>query len=124
MCGIFAYYGEKKNAPQIVIEGLKNLEYRGYDSWGIAYKNAGDIIVHKEVGKIGDINAKDLELGESSVAMAHSRWATHGGVTKANAHPHFSEHNEIVLIHNGIFENYQEIKKDLIKKGHYIGTHA
>lgn len=118
MCGIFAYYGEKKNAPHLVIEGLKNLEYRGYDSWGIAYKNGGDIIVHKEVGKIGDINAKDLALGESSVAMAHSRWATHGGVTKANAHPHFSEHNEIVLIHNGIFENYQEIKKDLIKKGH------
>ncbi len=118
MCGIFAYYGEKKNAPELVIEGLKNLEYRGYDSWGIAYKTPTEIIIHKEIGKIGDIKTKDLELGESGVAMAHSRWATHGGVTKANAHPHFSENKEIVLIHNGIFENYSEVKKDLIKKGH------
>jgi len=118
MCGIFAYYGEKKNAPQIVIEGLKNLEYRGYDSWGLAYKTPSEIIIHKEVGKIGDIKVKDLKLGESGVAIAHSRWATHGGVTQVNAHPHFSEKNEIVLIHNGIFENYLEIKKNLIKKGH------
>lgn len=118
MCGIFAYYGDKQNAPQIVIEGLKNLEYRGYDSWGIAYKTPQEIVIHKEVGKIGDIKIKDLKLGESNVAIAHSRWATHGGVTQANAHPHFSEKNEIVLIHNGIFENYAEVKKDLIKKGH------
>lgn len=118
MCGIFAYYGDKQNAPHIVIEGLKNLEYRGYDSWGIAYKTPQEIVIHKEVGKIGDIKIKDLKLGESNVAIAHSRWATHGGVTQANAHPHFSENNEIVLIHNGIFENYLEIKKDLIKKGH------
>ncbi|MBI5754021.1 class II glutamine amidotransferase, partial [Candidatus Peregrinibacteria bacterium] len=118
MCGIFAYYGEKKNAPQIVIEGLKNLEYRGYDSWGLAYKTADEIVIQKEIGKIGEVKIKDLDLGESGLAMAHSRWATHGGVTKANAHPHFSEKKEIVLIHNGIFENYAEVKKNLIKKGH------
>ncbi len=118
MCGIFAYYGNKKNGPQLVIEGLKNLEYRGYDSWGVAYKTPQEIIIHKEIGRIGDIKIKDIKLGESGLAMAHSRWATHGGVTQANAHPHFSEKKEIVLIHNGIFENYLAIKKDLIKKGH------
>ncbi len=118
MCGIFAYCGPKKDAPKLVIEGLKNLEYRGYDSWGLAYKSGNEIIIQKEIGKIGDIKAKDLKLGASTLAMAHSRWATHGGVTKANAHPHFSENKEIVLIHNGIFENYLEIKKWLTKKGH------
>lgn len=118
MCGIFAYYGNKKTAPKLVIEGLKNLEYRGYDSWGLAYKTSQEIVIHKEVGKIGDIKIKDLKLGESTLAMAHSRWATHGGVTKVNAHPHFSENKDIVLIHNGIFENYLEVKKSLTKKGH------
>jgi glutamine---fructose-6-phosphate transaminase (isomerizing) len=117
MCGIFAYYGNKKTAPSIVIEGLKHLEYRGYDSWGIAYQVGDEIKMEKAVGKIGDIKSnQDFEA--SSIAIGHSRWATHGGVTKKNAHPHFSGNKEIILVHNGIFENYIEVKKYLQKKGH------
>jgi len=118
MCGIFSYYGPKNNAPKLVIEGLKKLEYRGYDSWGIAYKSNDQIEIYKEVGKIGDINTEDLNLQDSHIAIGHSRWATHGGVNKKNAHPHFSENRDIVLVHNGIFENYLEVKKYLEKKGH------
>lgn len=118
MCGIFAYSGPNKKAAELVIEGLKRLEYRGYDSWGIAYKSKNQVHIHKEVGKIGEIKAKDLNLDKSSIAMGHSRWATHGGVNKRNAHPHFSEKKEIVIVHNGIFENYLEVKKLLEKKGH------
>ena len=118
MCGIFAYLGPKKEAPKLVIEGLKRLEYRGYDSWGIAYKTDSDIVVYKKVGKISEVKAKEFDKAVSSLAIGHSRWATHGGVTQKNAHPHFTENKEIVLVHNGILENYLPIKKSLIKKGH------
>ncbi len=122
MCGIFAYYGKKKNAPEIVVEGLKRLEYRGYDSWGIAYKteteNNPEIEIHKDTGKIGELKVDEQNFKESTIAIGHSRWATHGGVTKKNAHPHFSENKEIVLVHNGILENYLDIKNYLQKKGH------
>lgn len=126
MCGIIAYRGHKTNAARMVLEGLKKLEYRGYDSWGVAartvtkgQKNAEestDIYIHKKTGKIGDQNLSELDLPKSSLAMAHSRWATHGGVTVKNAHPHASVEKDIVIIHNGIVENYLDLKKDLVKK--------
>jgi glucosamine--fructose-6-phosphate aminotransferase (isomerizing) len=118
MCGIFGYIGSKTNASETVLDGLKLLEYRGYDSWGIAVKIQNPKIqfeVEKHVGKIGDAK---VNLPESNLGIGHTRWATHGGVTVENAHPHLDCHKEIAVIHNGIVENYQEIKDELLQKGH------
>lgn len=115
MCGIFGYVGKKENAASLVLEGLKLLEYRGYDSWGIAVKAGNKLQVDKHVGKIG--NATSV-LPKSSIGIGHTRWATHGGVTVENAHPHLDCTKEIAVLHNGIIENYEEIKNELIKKGH------
>lgn len=115
MCGIFGYIGKKENAPELVLEGLKKLEYRGYDSWGIAAKNSERLEVDKHTGEIADAK---VNLDDSSLAFGHTRWATHGGVTKVNAHPHLDCTGKIALIHNGIIENYEDIKKKLAKKGH------
>lgn len=115
MCGIFGYIGKKNNAPDIILSGLKLLEYRGYDSWGIAVSSDNKIVTEKKVGKIGD---STLNLKKSSVGIGHTRWATHGGVTKKNAHPHHDCKNTIAVIHNGIIENYQQIKERLVKKKH------
>jgi len=123
MCGIFAYIGHKENAANIVLDGLKVLEYRGYDSWGIAIKVVSEktgeqtIEIEKHIGKIGD--AKTI-LPESSLGIGHTRWATHGGVTQENAHPHHDCTNSLALIHNGIVENYQEIKQELVVLGHHF----
>lgn len=118
MCGIFGYIGERHDAGSVVIKGLKNLEYRGYDSWGVALKKEdGTLRVGKDIGKIGAV--KPENYGDvSSLAIAHSRWATHGGVTKENAHPHFSCDQRIAVVHNGIIENFQELREELKKKGH------
>src|SRR6516164_9425950 len=89
MCGIFGYVGDCQEAPQLVLAGLKKLEYRGYDSWGIAARQAGTapsrLLVEKHVGKIGQASTS---LPASHAALGHTRWATHGGVTESNAHPH------------------------------------
>ncbi|MEQ1849127.1 MAG: glutamine--fructose-6-phosphate transaminase (isomerizing) [Candidatus Peribacteraceae bacterium] len=112
MCGIFGYVGSRKDAGFLVMKGLKNLEYRGYDSWGVAMQTKGTIKIVKDIGKISTVDANDFK-DESTVAMAHSRWATHGGVTQLNAHPHISADGQIAVIHNGIVENFQDLRKKL-----------
>ncbi|MDO8583045.1 MAG: class II glutamine amidotransferase, partial [bacterium] len=115
MCGIFGYVGKQNKAADIVLEGLKLLEYRGYDSWGVSVKQGKKLVGEKHVGKIGDAK---VSLPDSNLGIGHTRWATHGGVTVANAHPHLDCHNQIAVVHNGIVENFQELKEELIKKGH------
>lgn len=119
MCGIFGYIGDKQNASDIVLSGLKLLEYRGYDSWGIASKIDKKFAIEKHVGKIAEakVNSEFLSLN-SELAVGHTRWATHGGVTKNNSHPHLDCKNQIAVVHNGIVENFEILKKELIKKGH------
>ena len=118
MCGIIGYIGEKKAAP-IILGGLRRLEYRGYDSAGMAILDETEgIQVKKDVGRVDDINTKlNFSSMIGKIGIGHTRWATHGGVTKENAHPHISNNNKIVVIHNGIVENYQEIKKMLQSNG-------
>src|SRR3990167_3270647 len=119
MCGIFGYIGNK-NASEVILQGLKRLEYRGYDSWGIAVL-ADQIQLNKKIGAIGDLS-QATNLPKSSVGIGHTRWATHGGITQINAHPHFSSDKSFALAQNGIVENYQKLKKGLIKKGYKFYT--
>ncbi len=118
MCGIVGYIGKREAYP-ILIKGLKRLEYRGYDSAGVALLNAkGDLSVYKTKGKVSDLEAycadKDIS---GSLGIAHTRWATHGEPSSRNAHPHYSESKNLALIHNGIIENYADLKSKLIDKG-------
>ncbi|MBI2314958.1 glutamine--fructose-6-phosphate transaminase (isomerizing) [Candidatus Daviesbacteria bacterium] len=115
MCGIFGYFGDK-NASEVILQGLKRLEYRGYDSWGIAVL-ANQITLSKKVGAIGDLNQL-AGYPKSQVGIGHTRWATTGVVSDINAHPHYSSDKGFCLAQNGIMENYQQIKNELIKKGY------
>lgn len=119
MCGIFGYLGDK-NASEVILEGLKRLEYRGYDSWGIAVL-ADQIKISKKIGAIGDLT-QSTNLPISSIGIGHTRWATHGGITDNNAHPHFSTDKSFCLAQNGIVENYAKLKQELIKKGYKFYT--
>ena len=122
MCGIFGYVGDRTDAPKIVFEGLKTLEYRGYDSWGIAVKvesQSGKLLVEKRVGKLPPTLNSQLSTLNSNTALGHTRWATHGGATEANAHPHTDCSGKISAVHNGIVENWEEIKKSLSKNHHF-----
>lgn len=124
MCGIVGYIG-KRNAYPILIGGLKRLEYRGYDSAGVALLDGNDSIkVIKEKGKVSQLEAKAAGLDTTGcVGIAHTRWATHGEPSTENAHPHLSMSGELALVHNGIIENYQLLKEQLIDKGyHFVGA--
>ncbi|MEK7566783.1 MAG: glutamine--fructose-6-phosphate transaminase (isomerizing) [Patescibacteria group bacterium] len=118
MCGIVGYIG-KKNAIQIALEGLKRLEYRGYDSAGIAaVDSGGEAFMQREVGKISELEKKIKNLPQSSLAIAHTRWATHGEPSVSNAHPHADCSNRIFVVHNGIIENHDKIREALMREGH------
>jgi glucosamine--fructose-6-phosphate aminotransferase (isomerizing) len=117
MCGIVGYIGNKK-VENILLEGLKRLEYRGYDSAGVAIVTEGKIEVTKAVGRIVNLEEKININDDSKIGISHTRWATHGEPTEVNAHPHTSCDGKIALVHNGIIENYQEIKNELKLKGH------
>lgn len=116
MCGIFGYVGNN-DAFKVVLGGLTRLEYRGYDSWGISTLTDKSINTIKSVGSIGSSITDSSDKPRSKVAIGHTRWATHGGVSKNNAHPHASTDNSFVLAQNGIFENFLEVKKELSEKG-------
>src|SRR3989338_2868449 len=120
MCGIFGYTGKNNNAVNIVRKGLQRLDYRGYDSWGVAVALDGEISVQKDVGVLA--NAKEINLPKSTIAIGHTRWATNGGVTKNNAHPHFSTDKSFVLAQNGIVENFSQLKNDLASEGYKFTT--
>ncbi|MFA6184780.1 MAG: glutamine--fructose-6-phosphate transaminase (isomerizing) [Candidatus Shapirobacteria bacterium] len=115
MCGIFGYKGSS-DAANIVLSGLKKLDYRGYDSWGIALNFGHKIFLKKDVGKISDIKKIDLPFG--NISVGHTRWATTGSVSQINAHPHFSTDKSFALVQNGIVENFEELKSDLKKRGY------
>ena len=118
MCGIVGYAG-KTNVIKNIMTGLKSLEYRGYDSSGIAYLDKNNNIkIYKKVGQIKNLDQILNYEDEASLGISHTRWATHGGVTDTNAHPH--NQGKITLVHNGIIENYEEIKT-LITKGVRVG---
>ena len=117
MCSIIGYLGDDDAAP-ILVKGLKRMEYRGYDSVGIATESDNKIEVKKGVGKVEEVNQTyQLDSLNGRIGIGHTRWATHGNVTEKNAHPHSSNSGKIALVHNGIIENYQEIKEMLLENG-------
>ena len=117
MCGIVAYIGYKPALP-ILMDGLKKVEYRGYDSSGVTLLNSGKLKTFKAPGKLKELEKK-LENGETEgfLGIAHTRWATHGEPNEINAHPHTSANGKIAIVHNGIIENYAILKKKLLAEG-------
>jgi len=118
MCGIVGYIGQADAAP-ILLDGLRRLEYRGYDSAGVATIQDGAVQVRKCVGRIANLSALiETDPPHGTVGICHTRWATHGGVTNENAHPHFDQSRKIALVHNGVIENYQTLRDELLREGH------
>ncbi len=128
MCGIAGYIG-KKDSLKVVVNGLYRLEYRGYDSAGVAFVENGSVKVVKTAGRITDLHKKlepileaDAREGKVNTTIGHTRWATHGGITDENAHPHTDCHSKFAIVHNGIIENYRYLKDKLISQGHKFTT--
>ncbi len=118
MCGIVGYIGHREAYP-VVLKGLKRLEYRGYDSSGVALLNNGQLNVYKKKGKVAEMEEDTLGKDvHSHIGIGHTRWATHGEPSDRNAHPHVSQSGNLAMIHNGIIENYAHIKQELISKGY------
>ena len=119
MCGIIGYVGKKAASP-ILLEGLRRLEYRGYDSAGVALVCGGDLLVRKKMGKIGEGLARLLksEPVEGNLGIGHTRWATHGPPSDKNSHPQLDQSGKIAIVHNGVIENYDALKQKLLKAGH------
>ena len=115
MCGIIGYVGEKRFSIDVIIDGLKHLEYRGYDSAGIAYVKDNNVVIEREVGRISNLESV-LKKDNSHIGIGHTRWATHGKPTKENAHPH--KVGNITLVHNGIIDNFMELKSVLMSEGY------
>ena len=126
MCGIVGYVGrapeidENRNALNVVLEGLRRLEYRGYDSAGVAVLADGVMEVRKKAGKVAALDAELAAnpLPVSPLGIGHTRWATHGGPTDENAHPHIVAGGRLAVVHNGIIENFVELKRELTEKGY------
>ena len=116
MCGIIGYIGKKKATP-ILINGLLRLEYRGYDSAGIATVESDKIAIMKDKGRVKNLeNLKGINDLNGTIGIAHTRWATHGKPSKENAHPHYDNNKTFAVVHNGIIENYHDLKEFLIKR--------
>ncbi len=119
MCGIIGIVGCEKNLGKRLLESIKKLEYRGYDSAGLATISENRIFIKKDIGKIDEVDKKvNFSELRGNIGLAHTRWATNGGVTKENSHPHTDCKNQISIVHNGIIENYSELKSELMQKGH------
>src|SRR5215216_2321636 len=115
MCGIYGYVGKPTDLGTSVLRALKTLEYRGYDSWGVGIAVNNHIEIEKQTGKIG---RDEISFPNSDLGFGHTRWATHGGVTEANAHPHIDCTGRLAIIHNGIVENFRELRDGLLARGH------
>lgn len=118
MCGIIGITSTDKVAPKLA-QGVRRLEYRGYDSVGIATLDGGAIECRKGVGKVDQVDAElAFDSAPGVVGIAHCRWGTHGGITRANAHPHLAPSGRVAIVHNGIIENFLDLKHELISEGH------
>jgi glutamine---fructose-6-phosphate transaminase (isomerizing) len=117
MCGIVGYIGARKAAP-VLLEGLKRLEYRGYDSAGISVMDKKKIKTYKSIGRVSELEKKIDSAVKGNIGIAHTRWATHGKPSDKNSHPHGDCRGNIWVAHNGIIENYKQLKEKLQKKGH------
>jgi glucosamine--fructose-6-phosphate aminotransferase (isomerizing) len=119
MCGIIGYIGKRQAGP-LLLEGIRRLEYRGYDSAGMVIATDKGLCRFRSVGNIDNLEKKiNGAFPKGTMGIAHTRWATHGGVTEQNAHPHYGLKKEIAIMHNGIIENYRELKEKYLKGHHF-----